>query len=736
MEYIESLLQEALSLCQSGQFNEGKKIYLQLLELVPGNTRALSNLGSIALQSGNLEESIEFFSKSLQLDSNQPIAFYNYGMALHKAKKYEEALAAYKRAVELKSDFTQVYLNRGITYYELKYYDDALANYDHAIRLKPDYAEVYSNRGITYYKLKYYDDALASYEHAIRLKPDYAEAYSNRGNTYNELKRYDEAFANYDHAIQLKPDYAEAYSNRGNTYNELKRYDDALVNYEHAIRLKPDYAEAYSNRGASFVELKRYDDALASYDRAIQLKPEIDYLLGNVIYTKMHLCDWLNLDILVNQLTKKIMKHEIATMPFITLALIDDPELHKQSAGILINDKYPISNTLPKISKYPKHQKIRIGYFSADFCNHPVSYLTAELFELHNRDQFEIIAFSFGLNTQDSMRQRLEKGFDQFIDVSEKLDTQIALLAREMEIDIAVDLGGFTGGSRVGIFAMKVAPIQVNYLGYPGTMAAKYIDYIIADSTLIPDEEQFHYSERVVYLPETYMVNDSKVKPSEEPFSRKNFGLPEYAFIFACFNASYKITPATFSGWMRILGAVDNSVLWLSGMNQTAIHNLKNKANECGINNDRIIFASIVPSPSDHLNRIKLADLFLDTFPYNAHTTCNDALRVGLPVLTLMGKSFASRVAGSLLNVVGLPELITTTQEKYESLAIELATNPAQLEKIKTKLAGNLPTSPLYNTKLFAHHIELAYQEMYKRYQDELMPDHIYVLQPNNQFVL
>ena len=451
----------------------------------------------------------------------------------------------------------------------------------------------------------------------------------------------------------------------------------------------------------------------------------MDYLLGNAIHTKMYLCDWSNFHTLANQLTDKILKQQIVIMPFITLTLIDNPELQKQSAEIHIKDKYPTSNALPNIHKYPKHQKIRIGYFSADFLNHPVSYLTAELFELHNRDQFEIIAFSFGLNTQDPMRQRLEKGFDQFIDVSEKSDTQIALLAREMEMDIALDLGGFTGGGRTGIFAMRAAPIQISYIGYLGTMGAKYFDYCVADPFLIPQDKQKFYSEKIVYIP-SYQVNDSQQVVSDKMFSREELGLPENAFVFCCFNNIYKITPTTFDSWMRILNEVNDSVLFLLDANGTATQNLKKEATSRGVDANRIVFGKHLPLP-EYLSRYRIADLFLDTLPYNAGTTASDALRVGLPVLTQMGESFASRMAGSLLNAVGLPELITATQEAYESLAIELATNPKQLKVIKDKLVSNLPTSLLYNTKLFTQHIELAYQEMHQRHHGDLAPDHIYV---------
>ena len=353
-------------------------------------------------------------------------------------------------------------------------------------------------------------------------------------------------------------------------------------------------------------------------------------------------------------------------------------------------------------------------------------HLMAELFECHDRDKFEIYAFSFGPDTKDEMNIRIKAGVDHFHDVRSMSDKDVAILARSFELDIAVDLGGFTQYSRTGIFSEGSAPIQVNYLGYLGTLAAEYMDYIIADRTLIPEYYQRYYSEKVVYLPNSYQVNVSKRKISKISLTRHDVGLPNTGFVFLCFNNNYKITPYTFSGWMRILEAVEGSVLWLRESNRSAANNLKKEATKSGINEDRLIFAKQLPV-AEHFSRFQLADLFLDTLPYNAHTTTSDALRMELPVLTCMGNSFASRVAASLLNAVNLPELITTTQEQYESLAIELATNPEKLKIIKDKLVNNLPTAPLYDTPLFTRHLESAYLTMYDRYQHGLDPDHIYV---------
>ena len=691
METLTSLLDEALSLCQSGQLVEGQKIYLQILEREPANSKAMSNLASIALHHGNLDESIALFKRSLSINSNQPIAHYNYGMALQKAKKLENAITAYDAAIELNLNFVQAYNNRGLIQSELKRHERALADFNQALGLNPDYAETYNNRGLT----------------------------------HTELKRYDAALDDYAHAIALNPNYAEAFSNRGLTLTKLNRFDEALADYAQAITLNPNYAEAYSNRGFTLSELKRLDEALISYECAIRLKPEIDYLLSALLHTKMRLCNWDNLNPLISELTETIIKQERGVSPFITLGLIDNPALQKQVAEKQIADMYPAITTWPSVGSYQNHQKIRIGYFSADFRNHPVSLLTAELFELHNRDQFEVIAFSFGFNTNDLLRQRLEKSFDQFIDVNNQSDTEIVNLARGMEIDIAVDLGGFTKYSRVAIFAMRAAPIQISYIGYLGTMGATYFDYLLADPCLISQDKQQFYSEKMVYLP-SYQVNDRQREIAEKIFTRKEVGLPENAFVFCCFNNIYKITPATFDSWMRILIAVDNSVLWLLDPNQTATNNLKKEATARGVDANRLVFGKSLPS-AEYIARYRIADLFLDTLPYNAGTTGSDALRVGLPLLTQMGESFASRMAASLLKAIGLPELITTSASAYEALAIELANKPHQLQAIKNKLQTNLPNSLLYNTPLFTEHIELAYKKMYQRSQQGLLPDHIVI---------
>jgi predicted O-linked N-acetylglucosamine transferase (SPINDLY family) len=578
---------------------------------------------------------------------------------------------------------------------------------------------------VTLHELKRHDEAITHFDKALDLKPDYHEGWSNKGVTLHELKRHDEAITHYDKALTLKPDYHEAWSNKANVLNELKRYDEAITHYDKALTLKPDYHEAWSNKANVLNELKRYDEAITHYDKALDLKPDIDWVSGNLLHAKMQICSWSGLTESFEDISKKVAANERVAHPFPLLALNDDTFLHKKSAEIYIQSRYPFNPVLESTVKHPQSQKIRVGYFSADFKNHPVTFLIAELFELHDRSQFEIYGFSL-VNATDEMRGRLQLAFDYFIDAQGMSDIEIAQLSRSLNIDIAVDLTGLTKDSRTGIFSFRAAPIQVNYLGYPGTMGAKYIDYIIADKNLIPLEYQSCYSEKVVYLPNSYQVNDRKRLISDRQFTRQELGLPENGVIFCCFNNNYKILPTTFEGWMRILKAVEGSILWLLQDNSWSVENLKKEAEKQGLAPDRLVFAERLPSP-EHLARHRHADLFLDTFPYNAHTTTSDALWAGLPVLTLMGKSFASRVAASLLNAVGLSELITNTQEEYESLAIDLAMNPQNIADLKLKLARNRLTTPLFDTPLFAKNLETAYIKMMERYQADLKPDHIFI---------
>ena len=571
-----------------------------------------------------------------------------------------------------------------------------------------------------------YEKAIEFFSASINVFPENAVAHSNLGNVYVQLRQFDRALGAYEEAARLDSQDAETWSNAGIVFFELKRFEEAIALYDKALAIDPNYAEALCNKGNALDELKRYEEAIDCYERALSINPNIDWAPGVWMHLKLKVSAWENLEANIEVLLAKVAAGEKVSNPFPLLAMSDDPILHRQASEIFARYQYPSNSTLGVINKYPKGEKIRIGYFSADFHNHATGYLLAELIELHDKKQFELIGISFGPNQDDEMRTRLKKSFDQLIDASTMSDIEIAQLSRHLKIDIAVDLKGFTQNCRAGIFAYRVAPIQLSYLGYPGTMSAGYIDYLIADKTLIPQEAQQGYSEKIAYLPNSYQANDRKRVISGKCFTKAGLGLPEQGFIFCSFNNNYKILPATFESWMRILKAVDGSVLWLYEDNAAAAHHLRQEAEKRGVHPSRLVFAKRMPL-AEHLARHQLADLFIDAFPCNAHTTASDALWAGLPVLTLMGNSFASRVAASLLNAIGLPELVTSTPQAYEALAIEIAKNPEKLAALKQKLASNRLTTPLFDTPQFTKDLERAYVQMYERYQADLPPEHLFV---------
>jgi protein O-GlcNAc transferase len=720
------LLNKSLESLRNSNLESAEQYLNQAIQLDKKNYHVLRLLGIVFAQRKQYLKALEYLKKSIDIFPKNALALSNLGNVYLELKDYENALLAYDKSIKVDPTYEEAWSNKGNLLRKVKQFDEALIHYDKALVLNPGYAEAWSNKGNTLNDLKRNEEALSHYERALSLNPNYAEAWSNKGSVLHELKRYDEALSYHERALSLNPNYAEAWSNKGCILNELKYFDEALSHHEHALSLNPNYAEAWSNKGSVLNELKRYGEAIAHYDKALSLKPEIDWASGDLLHIKMKICDWSGLTESLEYISKKVVESEKAVTPFPLLALTDNALLHKKSAEIFTQSKYRSNPILGPLPGRPQSQKIRVGYFSADFRNHPVSYLTAELFELHDKNKFEIIAFSFGVDDKSPMRFRLSQAFNQFIDVSDMSDLEIAELSRNLQIDIAVDLGGLTQDSRTGIFSYRAAPIQTSYIGYLGTIDADYYDYLLADKTIIPDELQKFYSEKISYLP-SYQVNDRKRAISERQFTREELGLPETGFIFCCFNNNYKILPSTFDGWMRILNAVEGSVLFLYADNEWAKANLIGEASLRGVDSTRLVFGGPIPTV-EYLARYRVCDLFLDTFPYNAGTTASDALWAGLPVLTLMGQSFASRMAASLLNAIGLSELITGAQEEYEALAIGLAKNPQKLSDIKLRLANNRLTAPLFDTPLFTKNLEAAYIKMYEHCQTGLEPEHISIV--------
>ncbi len=547
---------------------------------------------------------------------------------------------------------------------------------------------------------------------SLASDPKQARSHVILGRALHALGLDDDALSSFDRAIALKPDLAPAHANRADVLSKLGRNAEALDGYDRALALAPDSVADWMNRGVALVALNRHDEAVTSFDRGFALDPDFaqaDDFRAPLLLSKLRICDWTNLAAETAQLLAMVRAEKPLSLPYAIVAIPASPAEQLQCARRYVQEQ-PAYPPLWHGEAYA-HDRLRVAYLSADFNEHPTAYLTAGLFEHHDRSRFEITALSFGQNDNSPARRRLEAAFEHFIDVAKNSDQEIAELMRRSEIDIAVDLMGFTKDNRLGVLARRAAPIQVNYLGYPGTTGAPYMDYILADATVIPEDHDAFYAERVVRLPGTYQINDNRRAISQRTPTRGECGLPRNAFVFCCFNNPQKIMPEIFAIWMRLLRATDNSVLWLFAGNAKAAANLRLEAEQRGVAPERLIFAPKTSVP-DHLARHRLADLCLDTLPYNAHTTASDALWAGLPVLTCLGETFAGRVAASLLKAIGLDALITHTLGEYETLALRLARDPAYLAALKDRLTGNRDGSLLFDTQSATRHIETAYQTM------------------------
>ena len=757
---VEVAFRQAFSLHQQLRLDEARALYEQALRLEPRHFHALHLLGIIALQRSHAELAVDFFARAIAVDPSSVAAHVNFGNAQAERRRFADAIVSYDRAIGLKPGCAEAFHNRGNALRELDRHAAAVDSYEKAVALKPDYAEAYLNRGLSLSALDRREAAIASYEQAIAIRPNDADPYYNRGNELRSLGRYEGALASYDRAVLLQPGFADAHLNRGGVLVELRRYSAALASYDKAIALRTGYAEAHFNRAGAFQhlgqhaaavasydtaiamrpnhaqahadrgralrELKKYEAAIASYDTAISLAAGSTALPAVRRHIRMQICDWADWDTDVGKISARIDSGTAAPNPFYVLTLSDSAVLQRRAAENWVRAECPANAPLADIPKGRRKDRIDIGYFSADFHDHATAYLIVQLLELHDRSRFRVTAFSFGPDSHSPMRRRLKSACDEFIDVRSQSDAEVALRARNMGIDIAVDLKGFTQDYRAGIFARRAAPVQVNYLGYPGTMGAPYMDYLVADRVLVPAETQAHYAEKIIYLPHSYQVNDTKRGIAEKTFTRPELRLPPTGFVFCCFNNSYKILPPIFDRWMRMLTRVRDSVLWLLGDNPAAMSNLRGEAAARGVDPQRLIFADRLDLPH-HLARHRAADLFIDTLPCNAHTTASDALWAGLPVLTCVGEAFAARVAASLLTATGLPELIVPTLDEYEELAVHLATHPEQLAGIRRRLGESRLSAPLFDTPRYARHIEAAFAKIYARQQSGLSPDHIVV---------
>lgn len=700
---------------------EAVAAYDKALVLAPDMSEGWVGRGNAYTELKRFDDAAAAYDKALTLRPDSAVAWCGRGNLLHHLKRGEEGLAAYDKAISLDPSLSAAWLGRGNVATDLDRFDDASAAYQKALAISPHSVEAWLSLGNLHAACKRLDDAFAAYDKALAHKPDKPEAWLARGNLCFECRRFDDASAAYQRALAAKPNFAGAWLGVGNVLTEVHRHDEAHAAYERAIAIDPDLAEAHFSRGNLLLQMQRYADAVESFDTAFRLNARLAYLEGARLYARMHICDWRGFEEHCARLTRSIGEGRVAVQPFALLAVPASAADHRRCAELHIANLFPASPApLARGERY-RHERIRLAYLSADFHDHATAYLMAGLFERHDRTRFETIGVSFGVDQDSDMRRRLKGSFEQFLDVRSQTDQAIAQRLRDMEVDIAVDLKGFTMNARTGVFARRPAPIQVNYLGYPGTMGADYIDYIVADRVVIPDDAHAGYAEKVVSLPDCYQVNDDSRLVGEIVPSRREAGLPEHGVVFCSFNNTYKITPDVFDVWMSLLRDVTDSVLWLYEGNADAPRNLRSEAARRGIAPERLIFAPPMPI-AGHLARHRLADLFLDTVPCNAHTTASDALWCGLPVVTCLGHTFAGRVAASLLTALGLTELVAGSLADYRAIAVRLARDPDLLAAVKAKLARNRPGSPLFDTVRMTRHIEAAFTTMWERHQSGERP--------------
>lgn len=718
-------IDDLITMYNNGEFEKLLTKIRPLLESFPTEVVLLNLQGASNSALKRYEASISSYRLALEIDPNFSEAYNNLGVALKEIGEPNKALENYKKAIEIDPRSTNAYNNIGLIFREWGDIDAAIESFKKALDIQPNFPVALNNLAASLFENGDLNGAIENYERAIQIKPDYAEAYVNLGISMQQTGDLTAAVNSFEQALKIRPSYPEAYSNMGDALRDQGQLETALGMYKQALSMNPEFAEVYYSIGNILHDMNDPITAIEYYSKALSIKPNYQLARAKRLFRHALICDWQAID----RDREYISDLGISTQhiePFTILSLEDAPEYHRLRSELYVKNSFK-----QKAIKFPirfkkKPVRLRIGYFSADFHEHPVSYLITQTLREHDRKNFEIYAYSYGPDRNDKLRQEIVNAVDVFRDVKIKSDREIALLARKDEINISIDLAGYTANVRSGIFAYRASPIQISYLGYPGTMGASFIDYIIADQNLIPLENQTYYSERPIYLPNHFQAQNNSLLIANGTTSRAKLGLPEVGFVFCAINNTYKITPAEFDIWMRLLHTIKGSVLWLLEKNKWAKANLLKEANLRGIKSDRLVFAQKVEH-DQYLAQFRHADLFLDTFVYNAGATASNALWAGLPVLTKVGKGYSARMASSLLLSIGLPELITSTETEYENLALALASNPKLLAFIKLKLKSNREKTPLFNAELFTRQLEIGYKKAFDLHLAGKPPEPIYI---------
>jgi len=715
----------AAALSAQGRYADAISELKQLLAHHPDHFPAHFMLGSCLAKTRQYDAAIESYDRALQLNPRLAEAHLDKGTIHFANRRFESALSAYDQAIATRPDIAEAWLGRGFALLQLARHDEALAAIDDALSRWPGFTEAWVGRGNVFLQTDRPLEAAAAYDRALAINQNHAAAWTGHGNAFLKTGRHREAAAAFDRALAVNPTSAEAWLGRGTLLLLQGRHDEALTAIDTALAADPDLSQAWLARGQVSYLGRRYSDALDDWTRSLDLAPDQPGVAAACLRARLHLCDWTAFDETCASVRSSVQAGKLVS-PFMFVAIPSTAAEQLQCARRWIDHNFLAFGGSARPANRSDHDRIRVAYLSADFHEHATSRLMAGIFEHHDRSRFQITGISVGPDDSSAMRRRIAAAFESFVEARTLGDDQIADMIRALEVDILVDLKGFTQDGRTGVFAMRPAPIQVSYLGFPGTLGAGFVDYLIADRQVIEKEDFACYAEKIAWLPTTYQANDRARTIAEPPSSRAEHGLPDEAFVFCCFNDNYKIMPITFASWMRILLAVDNAVLWLFADNPKAADNLRREARATGVDPERLVFARRA-SNADHLERYRRADLFLDTLPYGAHTTASDALWAGLPVLSCRGETFAGRVGTSLLHAIEMPELITTTAAEYEALAIGLAQHPDRLAALRTKLARNRLTTPLFDTAQTTGNLETAYVLMMERHQAGLPPDHIRV---------
>lgn len=725
---VELWNRRGVALMDLARYEEAVQDFARATELDPRNAEAFCNKGKSLALLNRLDEACGAFDGALALAPGFADAHYCRGNVCALLKRYEEAIAAFDRALTLKPDWAEAWLVRGNACSALNRPAEAVSAYDKALALNSNYAAAHNNRATVLLDLNRLDEALAGFDRALRLQPDLADAWVGLGSVNFRLSEFEKAASAYERALALNPRLGKAWVGRGNIFAKLNRYKEALEAFEKGVELDPDFAAAWNSRAEALAAHKRFDEAIASCDRALALKPDLLSAAGTRLDLKLLACDWRNLEAEIVHLLQMTMRLHISkdsfagnaagppnstgiAEPMIMARLTDDAAVLLACATDWVHACawYPVS--LPQIRR-PPPDKIRLGYLSQDFRQHVTGRGFVELFEKHDASRFDLYGISLSPSDGSTVRKRIEAAFGQFHDVSALGDAAAAQLIRSLELDLIVEMVPHSRGSRPAILAHRPVPVQVNGWSAGYSSGAPYLDYILGDRLMLPFSSQAFFSEKIVHLPHTCFPYDATQAIAARIPARAEEGLPEQAFVFCSFNASYKFTPTFFAVWMRLLHAVEGSVLWLARNNDFAVANLRRAASEAGIDPQRLVFAEVRPAIEDHLARHRLADLVLDTLPYNAQSTAMDALWAGVPVLTCAGRSLAGRFAMSQLHGIGVPELITDDLAGYERLAIALARDPQRLRQIRTKIKNNRSTMPLFDTRRLCRELESAYTTM------------------------